>query len=134
LLRGVGGGEVIVSYGELTLHGKVHRIIMVERIIGPSVTDERGHETRRTQIIQIHRVPPPRENEYIIFPDEPGGCKSPAYVETAARIYAQASVVPTEDQLMNTNEPSAAWRLDRETARLIPISPRSVVCTVYNPE
>jgi hypothetical protein len=56
------------------------------------------------------------------------GCSSPAYSEAEALIYANAAMAGERDGVPFSKEPSAAWRLDPQTARLAPISTRGMVC------
>ncbi len=67
-------------------------------------------------------MPAPRAGE-IVFTEY---CSHPDYPETAARIYANAGT--TQRRHDATDPPSAAWRLDRATARLLPVDAARVTC------
>jgi hypothetical protein len=119
-----GGGEMFVGYGRWTGGGGSMDVMIVERVVGAPVAYNGGKQRPRAQIVQIFPVPAPRAGERMFTE----GCSSPAYSEAEALIYANAATAGERDGVPFSKEPSAAWRLDPQTARLAPISTRGMVC------
>jgi hypothetical protein len=119
-----GGGEMMVDYGRWTGEGGSVEVMIVERVIGPLVTYDGGKQRPRAQIVQIFPVPARRANERLFTE----GCSSPDYSDEGGFIYANAAMAGERDGVPFSKEPSAAWRLDPQTARLAPISTRGMAC------
>jgi hypothetical protein len=117
-----GEAEVVIAFGRWTHGGATQSIMLVERVVGPDVQDEKGRTRTRAEIIQAFPMPTPREGEFLVTE----GCTSQEFAEEAARIYANASTAGKRPGL--TDPPSAAWRFDRQTGRLILIDAARVSC------
>jgi hypothetical protein len=114
------GGEISVVYGRWTHAGGDERVMFVQRATGTQPADAQGRLP--AEIVSVFAMPAPRANE-ILFTEY---CTHPDYPETAARIYANAGT--TQRRPGMSDPPSAAWRLDRSSARLLPVDASRVTC------
>jgi hypothetical protein len=117
-----GEAEVVIAFGRWTHGGATQSIMLVERVVGPDVQDEKGRTRTRAEIVQAFPMPTLREGEFFVTE----GCTSQEFAEEAARIYANASTAGKRPGL--TDPPSAAWRFDRQTGRLSLIDAARVSC------
>jgi hypothetical protein len=115
-----GSGEILITYGRWARAGGSQPVMLVSRSLEVVITDAEGRGYTRSQITQAFPMPAPQANEHLFIEN----CRSSEYAEEAANIYANAS--PAGGGVTNT--PSAAWRLDRATARLLPIDATNVTC------
>jgi hypothetical protein len=114
------GSEIWVLYGRWTHAGGEQNVVFVQRTTGTEPADERGHPP--AQIVSALAIPTPRAGE-TIFTEQ---CSHPDYPEPASRIYAIAGT--TQQRPGFSDPPSAAWRLHRTSARLLPIDAGRVAC------
>ena len=116
----VGIGAIWIVYGRWTHPGGEQPVMFVQRTTGAEPANARGHLP--AEIVSVYAMPARRAGE-IIFTEY---CTHPDYPETAARIYANAGTAQQRPGL--SDPPSAAWRLDRDTARLLPVDAANVTC------
>jgi hypothetical protein len=118
----MGVGAIWVIYGPWTHAGGQQWVSYVQRTTGTEPANERGHLP--AEIVSVLALPTPQAGEIILSEY----CAHPDYPEPTARIFAMAATRPNQEQ---TSPPSAAWRLDRATARLLPLEdPARVTCSV----
>lgn len=118
----IGVGATWVVYGPWTNANGQQWVAYVQRTTGTEPANERGQLP--AEIVSVLAIPTPQPGEVVLSEY----CSHPDYPEPSARIFAIASTRPNQE---TTNPPSAAWRLDRGTARLLPIGdPARVTCSV----
>ncbi|MGH6950065.1 MAG: hypothetical protein ACREH4_04290, partial [Vitreimonas sp.] len=109
----IGVGAIWVVYGRWTHAGGEQWVTYAQRTTGTEPTGDRGHLP--AEIVSVLPIPTPQAGE-AIFTEY---CSHPDYPEPASRIFAIASTAQARPGL--TDPPSAAWRLDRATARLLQV-------------
>ena len=114
------GSEIWVVYGRWAHAGAEQGVMFVQRTTGTTPANARGQLP--AEIVSVYAMPTARANE-IIFTEN---CLHPDYPEPASRIYANASTTQLRPGM--SDPPSAAWRLDRASARLLPIDAAQVTC------
>lgn len=114
------GSEIWVVYGRWAHAGAEQGVMFVQRTTGTTPANARGQLP--AEIVSVYAMPTARANE-IVFTEN---CSHPDYPEPASRIYANAAT--SQQRPGMTDPPSAAWRLDRASARLLPIDAARVTC------
>ncbi|MGD9816506.1 MAG: hypothetical protein AB7Q23_02795 [Hyphomonadaceae bacterium] len=118
----IGVGALWVVYGPWTHANTQQWVAYVQRTTGTAPANERGQLP--AEIVSVLAIPAPQAGEIILSEY----CAHPDYPEPSARIFAIAATRPNQE---TTAPPSAAWRLDRASARLLPIDdPARVTCSV----
>jgi hypothetical protein len=115
-----GADEVFIVFGRWTQGGEAQRVMLVERAVGPEVADAQGRRRMRAQIVQAYLLPPLREGEFLVTE----GCTSSDFGDDV--IFANASTAGRRPG--QTDPPSAAWRFDRQTGRLVATDASRVTC------
>lgn len=118
----IGVGAIWVVYGPWAHAGGQQWVAYTQRTTGTEPAGERGHLP--AEIVSVLAIPTPQAGEIVLSEY----CSHPDYPEPTARIFAIAAPQPNQEL---TSPPSAAWRLDRANARLLPVAdPARVTCSV----